>query len=163
MLVLLCCQYSSIWLREGPPLRVDFPPVQADNYYNRNDTRVVALNPQSTTGSYPPYQTFLPLGTGIDDFIYATALQGPVSYSIPVPNGQYAVDLQFAEIEPGVGSGVRVFNINLQGVLAGGLVEFVGLGFQGSRAQNPKQSSNSVPFDWHSLLLEIGIRCWSRL
>jgi hypothetical protein len=118
-----------IRLLEGPPLSVDSPPFQADNYYNSNDTRVVALNPQSTTGSYPPYQTFLPLGTGIDDFIYATALQGPVSYSIPVPNGQYAVDLQFAEIEPGVGSGARVFNINLQGVLAGGLVQSVGLGF----------------------------------
>lgn len=93
-------------------------PLQKDAYYNANDSRVVALNPQSTTGSYPPYQVFLPIGTGIDDFIFATALQGPVSYNIPVPNGQYAVDLQFAEIEPGVGSGQRVFSVNLQGALA---------------------------------------------
>lgn len=53
-----------------------------------------------------------------DPALLATYRLNPASYSFAVPNGQYRVNLYFAEANPnGLKTGARVFNVSLQGTL----------------------------------------------
>lgn len=54
------------------------------------------------------------LGTN-DDALYNLYRFGTCSYSIPVTNGNYFVDLKFCETNPYQGVGDRVFNVAVQG------------------------------------------------
>lgn len=60
-----------------------------------------------------PYEVFLPFGGFWDDFIYTSARTGDFSYSVPVPNGAYQVEMRFAETE-GKAEGERVFDVKIQ-------------------------------------------------
>jgi hypothetical protein len=60
-----------------------------------------------------PYEVFLPFGGFWDDFIYTSARTGDFSYSVPVPNGAYQVEMRFAETEEKA-EGERVFDVKIQ-------------------------------------------------
>ncbi len=80
---------------------------EADTYFNTGNT---LDRPQ--TGLPEPYQSFR----------YSPSQQ--MSYNIPVPDGEYTVNLYFAELWFGAtgggsgGVGSRVFDVNIEGVLA---------------------------------------------
>ncbi|MFK7925209.1 MAG: malectin domain-containing carbohydrate-binding protein [Bacteroidia bacterium] len=80
---------------------------EADNYFTDGSTYTNASNPIANT---------------TDDVLYYTERYGNFDYSFPVANGDYVVELHFAEIyfgQPGGGSGggvgSRVFDVNIEG------------------------------------------------
>lgn len=75
---------------------------QKDTYYSGGNALITK-----------PYEVFLPFGGFWDDFIYTDSRTGDFSYSVPVPNGPYQVEMQFTETE-GKAAGQRVFSVNIQ-------------------------------------------------
>lgn len=70
-----------------------------------------------------PYEDVRPIDNTNDDVLYQTERYGDMTYAIPVQNGNYTVNLHFAEIYFGVpgagpgGVGSRVFDATLEGAV----------------------------------------------
>lgn len=97
-----------------------------------------------------------PVSGMADPLLYEDYRWNPASYSIAVPNGQYQVNLYFAEANPKAESvGARVFNVSLQGTTVfPNLDIFAGAGANASLIKsaniNVTASAIKIGFAWVS-------------
>ncbi len=74
----------------------------------------------TSAGNPGTYFRVVAIGGTVDDTLYQTERNWQASgggYRFDVPNGQYQVDLEFAEIYAGTSGGQRVFDIVIQGAI----------------------------------------------
>lgn len=66
-----------------------------------------------------------------DPTLYQNARTGPCTYSIPVPNGNYIVTLEYCETNPTATVGSRVFNVAIQGTTVLSNFDILGTPYNG--------------------------------
>jgi hypothetical protein len=95
----------------GPALTQDGIDFAADQFFDNGDT---FADGNAGNGQQPVFD-----GTVFETERFGGVNNGTMSYSIPVPNGDYTVELYFAEIfQPnggGSGIGARVFDVTVEG------------------------------------------------
>ncbi|MGD1859643.1 MAG: malectin domain-containing carbohydrate-binding protein [Leptolyngbyaceae cyanobacterium] len=97
----------------GPALNQDGIDFAADQFFDNGNT---FADGNAGNGQQPVFD-----GTVYETERFGGEAGGTMSYSIPVPNGDYTVELYFAEIfQPnggGTGIGARVFDVTVEGQL----------------------------------------------